>query len=265
MASALEALAADVRTLADDTSRPRQTLDAALRDVERLTRELAGIADNPEARQALQALDTARAALRKGIQALEQFASSTKSVASGLATSLGDQPGGPGSATVSILLRPAGESAPAAFTAGHSDLSLADVTSLAERINPGFDPNDPSSPFGKNCGSVAANLFDAMNGKALVEAGPSSLDIPQMEARTGLPQERMAPEEIASRLRALGPGSHCVVGIDRVGDRPGHWFNAFFDGSEVYVVDGQVGRVSRWPPHEPSATNWDASFAPRSF
>jgi hypothetical protein len=71
----------------------------------------------------------------------------------------------------------------------------------------------------------------------------------------------MTPDQIADSLRAMGAGSHCVVGIDRsTGD--GHWFNAYFDGDTVWSIDAQTGTRSPWPPNEPNATNWDASIRP---
>ena len=79
-----------------------------------------------------------------------------------------------------------------------------------------------------------------------------------MEAATGIPQVEMTPEAIADELRAGGPGSHAVVGIDRAGD-DGHWFNAYFDGNRVVAVDGQTGQIIEWPPSF-GAIRWDAAI-----
>ncbi|GAA1811062.1 glycohydrolase toxin TNT-related protein [Agromyces neolithicus] len=128
-------------------------------------------------------------------------------------------------------------------------------------INPNYDPSDPSNGYATNCGNTSANMNDFFNGSPTAEAPTGTLDIAQMEARTGNPQTPMTPDQIEASLRALGPGSHCVVGIDRShGD--GHWFNAYFDGTNVWVVDAQPGTMSPWPPNEPNATTWDASIPP---
>ena len=104
-------------------------------------------------------------------------------------------------------------------------------------------------------------MNDFFNGSPTAQAPTGTLDIADMEARTGNPQTPMTPAQIEASLRALGPGSHCVVGIDRShGD--GHWFNAYFDGTNVWVVDAQPGTMSPWPPNEPNATTWDASIPP---
>lgn len=128
-------------------------------------------------------------------------------------------------------------------------------------INPNFDPSDPANGYATNCGNTSANLNDFLNGKDSAEASTGTLSTPDMEARTGNPQTTVTPEQIESTLQAMGPGSHCVVGIDRAGDA-GHWFNAYFDGDTVWSLDAQNGTRSPWPPHEPNATNWDASVRP---
>ncbi|MGX9347080.1 DNA/RNA non-specific endonuclease [Microbacterium sp. KNMS] len=128
--------------------------------------------------------------------------------------------------------------------------------------NTGYDPYDLSNGYAENCGNVAANMHDFLGGQPIRDADTGTLDIDEMEARTGLPQTPMTPDQIEATLRAQGPGSHCVVGVDRGDDLDGHWFNAVFDGEQVWVVDGQDGTRSPWPPDEPDATNWDASIDP---
>ncbi|WP_221584810.1 DNA/RNA non-specific endonuclease [Microbacterium sp. G2-8] len=128
--------------------------------------------------------------------------------------------------------------------------------------NTGFDPHDLSNGYATNCGNVSVNMHDFLNGKPITDAGTGTLDIPDVEARTGLPQTESTPSQIEASLRAQGPGAHAVVGIDRGPDQSGHWFNAVFDGEQVWVVDGQDGTRSPWPPHEPDATYWDASIDP---
>ncbi|WP_157428809.1 toxin glutamine deamidase domain-containing protein [Agromyces salentinus] len=139
--------------------------------------------------------------------------------------------------------------------------SVEEIDAALQSINPNFDPSDPANGYATNCGNTSSNLNDFLNGSSSVEASTGTLDVAQMEARTGNPQTPMTPDQIASTLTAMGPGSHCVVGIDRsTGD--GHWFNAYFDGDTVWALDAQTGTRTPWPPVEPDATNWDASIQP---
>jgi hypothetical protein len=143
-----------------------------------------------------------------------------------------------------------------------STRTIDEIDAALTGINPNFDWSDPSNGYATNCGHTSSNLNDFLTGSPMVEApGGSTLDTPQMEGRTGNPQTPMTPDQIEASLRAMGPGSHCVVGIDRsTGD--GHWFNAYFDGDQVWTLDAQTGDRSPWPPHEPDATLWDASIRP---
>ncbi|GAA4771512.1 glycohydrolase toxin TNT-related protein [Microbacterium gilvum] len=145
----------------------------------------------------------------------------------------------------------------------HTPEQIQDALDQAlQQSNTGYDPYDLSNGYAENCGTVAANMHDFLNGQPLQDAGTGTLDIAGMEARTGLPQTPVTPAQIEASLRAQGPGAHCVVGIDRAGDADGHWFNAVHDGEQVWVVDGQDGTRSPWPPDEPDAVTWDASIDP---
>lgn len=142
-----------------------------------------------------------------------------------------------------------------------TERTTAEIDTALAEINPNFDPFDPANGYATNCGNTSAILNDFLNGNPTSEAPTGTLGVPEMEARTGNPQTRMSPEQIADSLREMGAGSHCVVGIDRsTGD--GHWFNAYFDGDTVWSIDAQTGTRSAWPPNEPNATNWDASIRP---
>ncbi|WP_394552986.1 glycohydrolase toxin TNT-related protein [Agromyces sp. MMS24-JH15] len=142
-----------------------------------------------------------------------------------------------------------------------SERSIAEIDQALGQINPHYDPSDPMNGYATNCGNTSSNLFDFLNGNATTEASTGTLGIPEMEARTNLPQTALTSAQIESSLRAQGAGSHVVVGIDRaVGD--GHWFNAYFDGTTVWALDAQTGTRTPWPPHEPTATVWDASIQP---
>ena len=142
----------------------------------------------------------------------------------------------------------------------HSDRTIDEIDQALSAINPNFDPYDLSNGYATNCGHTSANLNDFLNGHPLAEApGGSTLSLAEMQARTGTPQVPMTTDQIADTLRALGPGSHCVVGIDRT-HGAGHWFNAYFDGTDVWSLDAQNHTRSPWPPFEPTASLWDASI-----
>lgn len=109
---------------------------------------------------------------------------------------------------------------------------------------------NPLSTFGvaENCGSCALAVDSRIDGSSPnAEAGDSTFSVAEMEAATGRPQTAATPEEIEAGLKAAGPGSKSVIGIDRV-DGPGHWFNAYYDGSRVVYIDGQTGDIGDWPP-----------------
>ena len=159
--------------------------------------------------------------------------------------------------------QPDGEGELDTAAGNRSERTLEEIDQALTAINPNFDWSDPDNGYATNCGHTSSNLNDFLNGQAVSEApGGTTLDTPQMEARTGNPQTPMTPEQIEATLRAIGPGSHCVVGVDR-STGFGHWFNAYFDGDQVWVLDAQPGGTrSPWPPHEPLATIWDASISP---
>jgi hypothetical protein len=135
--------------------------------------------------------------------------------------------------------------------------SLDDIRAWLDKINPGFT-GDPFDPRSVNCGNCTAAVHSTLRGGPLGEADTGTLSIPQMEKITGLPQVTMTPVEIADALKAGGPGSHAVIGIDRA-QGPGHWFNAYYDGTKVVAVDGQSGQIIDWPPSY-GAVHWDAAI-----
>ena len=136
-----------------------------------------------------------------------------------------------------------------------------EIRSWIGKINPGHSDSlfDPRSV---NCGKCAHAVFDALNGEPVRDAGRGTLTQQEMADAIGRGQIHMTPSTIADRLRAEGAGAHAVVGIDRE-KGGGHWFNAYFDGKDVWAIDGQTGTVSGWPPeygspHNP-VTYWDVS------
>ena len=144
-------------------------------------------------------------------------------------------------------------------TAGHP--SVDQIESWLGEVNPGYT-GDPFDPRSSNCGSCAFAVFQRLSGTSAV-AGTGTLTISEMEAATGKSQQAMTPAGIEAALRAAGPGSHAVVGIDR-SFGAGHWFNAYFDGDKVVAIDGQSNEVHDWPPNYGSSRNpvtyWDAGI-----
>jgi len=134
-----------------------------------------------------------------------------------------------------------------------------DVSSWINEINPNFDPYDWDSPYCNNCGSCAFAVEQRFEGNPDIAATSENIGtVAEMNALTGMEQVAMSPEEIQDYLISQGPGSHGIVGIDRVSG-PGHWFNAYYDGQKVVAIDGQTGQVSDWPPDYGDVTNWDVS------
>ncbi len=133
--------------------------------------------------------------------------------------------------------------------------SIEEIQSWIGAIDPLYK-GDPFDPYSMNCGSCALCVFRKLEGSPLEQASPRTYTIEEMERETGRVQVPMTPDQIRSYLISRGPGAHAVVGIDRDG-MPGHWCNAYYDGKEVYVLDGQTGKIGRWPPYEPNAIHWD--------
>ncbi|MCL2654933.1 MAG: toxin glutamine deamidase domain-containing protein [Coriobacteriia bacterium] len=138
--------------------------------------------------------------------------------------------------------------------------SLEDIGGWISDINPNFDPFDLDSVYDNNCGSCAFAVEQQLEGNTDAVAEPKVIGtIEEMNALTGKEQISMGPEEIKDYLIEQGPGSHGVVGIDRV-DSYGHWFNAYYDGDRVVALDGQTGEIQDWPPDYGQVKNWDFSI-----
>ena len=173
----------------------------------------------------------------------------------------GDAPGAPDAPASNTGDGSDGAADAAAPVNPPTKLTLQQILDALKAINPNFDPMDPKGEYSNNCGNTSSILNDVMNGAPVTEAPVGTLTTPEMEARTGLPQTAMTPQQVIDSLVAQGAGSHCVVGVDR-STGTGHWFNAFFDGTTVWTLDAQNGTMTPFPPHEPNATNWDASIHP---
>lgn len=136
---------------------------------------------------------------------------------------------------------------------------LEDVSDWINDINPNYDPFDWQSPYSNNCGSCAFAVEQRLDGNTDISATSENIGtIEEMNKITGMEQVSMSPEEIKDYLVSQGPGSHGIVGIDRVSG-PGHWFNAYYDGEKVVAIDGQTGEINDWPPDYGDVTNWDIS------
>jgi hypothetical protein len=105
-------------------------------------------------------------------------------------------------------------------------------------------------PRAMNCGQCALAVDQRLSGiDPHAIAGAGILSTAQMEAATGLRQVTATPAQIQQYLIDQGAGAHTVVGVDRANGMAGHWFNAYYDGKNVYAIDGQSGQVLRWPPN----------------
>lgn len=139
--------------------------------------------------------------------------------------------------------------------------SADDIREWIKDVNPGYSGSrfDPRST---NCGKCAHAVFDALSGKPVRDAGPGTYGSAEMARAIGRKQIPITSSGIATRLRSEGAGAHAVVGVDRQ-NGVGHWFNAYFDGQDVWAIDGQAGTVSGWPPDYGSPSNpvtyWDVS------
>ncbi len=136
--------------------------------------------------------------------------------------------------------------------------SLETIQDWLPDVNPGL-AEDPLRE--ENCGECALAVWRRLQGEETV-ADTKTYTTAQMENITGVPQVRMTPKEIADALRSKGRGAIAIVGVDRDAGAAGHWFNAYYDGNKVVSIDGQINRITDWPPDYdlPGApvTMWDA-------
>ena len=137
---------------------------------------------------------------------------------------------------------------------------LEEISEWLSEINPNYDPFDWQSPYSNNCGSCAFAVEQRLNGNDTIVATSENIGtIDEMNKATDMEQVAMSPDEIRDYLIAQGPGSHGIVGIDRIFG-PGHWFNAYYDGEKVVAIDGQTGEINDWPPYYGKVKNWDFSI-----
>ena len=133
--------------------------------------------------------------------------------------------------------------------------SIESIKNWIESVNPN-PHNDPRRTV--NCGQCAAAVFRRLDGDDDAVAKLGTFSIEEMNQITGKTQTTMNPNQIRDYLESEGPGSHVVVGVDR-SEGAGHWFNAYYDGFQVYTIEGQTGEIHGWPPDYGDVVHWDVS------
>jgi hypothetical protein len=266
--SELERIADSIREIGDSSGRYQTVTHQAADSAKALAAALAGNS-NRSAASAAAALQVAHGHAARAAGELMNFGSDAQAFADRLASGgVGSGSAGQGSANGGTRggaseTRTADPSGGQDSLGGDHVLSVEQVMNLITSINPNYN-GDPYDIYSNNCGSCALATYQRVTGiNASAIASASSLSMGEMEAATGRPQIPGTPEEIRQRLIAAGPGSCAVVGVDRAGTS-GHWFNAYYDGSQVWCVDSQDRSVSPWPPDYsfPShrITRWDSNI-----
>ena len=160
----------------------------------------------------------------------------------------------------------AGESSGGTSVSTRSDgvQSIQTISGWLGKINPNY--NNPFTPkYRVNCGSCAFAVESRLNGTN-VNAVASAKNIPTdaaMEKATGKQCIYMSVHDISNYLVSQGAGSHLIVGINRHPTpqgkpQSGHWFNAYYDGKQMYTIDGQSGRIYAWPHDYVDISAWCA-------
>lgn len=148
--------------------------------------------------------------------------------------------------------RHSGEYLPPSHTTPKPDVlePFHDPREWVDRINP-----DPATPGrNNNCGECARATELSWHSVPAVSAAYGYPDSGgesdnRMEEWTGSQLRPMTFSEIGSKLTEEGSGGSALVAVGwRHGG--GHWFNAVNYHGEVLAVDGQSGKVERWPPTE---------------
>lgn len=136
----------------------------------------------------------------------------------------------------------------------------AQIDSWLGEVNPNYN-GEFDDPYSNNCGKCSESVFNMFEGgTGVTSADTGTYDTPQMQEATGVEQVSMSPSEIEAALSAGGPGSHALIGVDWEGGG-GHWYNAYYDGQQVWAVDGQTGTRTPWPGVDVgSVKNWDAGI-----
>lgn len=134
--------------------------------------------------------------------------------------------------------------------------TVEDIASWIGSVNPHYHDsnyNPWDNPYRVNCGSCAVNVERRFNGEDDAVASITNIGTDVgMEQATGKKCVYMSLDNIEKMLIDQGPGSHMIIGINRkptLFGRPqaGHWFNAYYDGQNIYTIDGQSGQILEWP------------------
>jgi hypothetical protein len=124
-----------------------------------------------------------------------------------------------------------------------------------------------------NCGQTTIAVFDRLSGRDSFQTASPLAGIlkTQLQDVTGFAPQRTSLQGIEQILRSQGSGAHAVVFVARRGPdnaASSHTFNAFFDGKDVYAIDGQDASIQKWPPkfdlddHKP--VEWSIYAPPES-
>lgn len=153
------------------------------------------------------------------------------------------------------------------LTSANQQMSIMNyISSWLGDINPRYyDPFLPpdSNPYHVNCGSCAFAVDQRLDGNQVAVASHVNIGTDaEMEGWTGKRCTYMTVSEIEHILISRGAGAHLIVGINRTlpsgRSISGHWFNAVYDGSKIYTVDGQSGEIMDWPHDYGYISDWCA-------
>ena len=162
-----------------------------------------------------------------------------------------------------------GEANAGTSSGGEKSISVNNIHSISswiKDINPKYNsPFYPiQNPYRKNCGSCAFAIESRLNGDSSAVAVSKNIGKDyEMEQITGKICRYMTVHQIESVLKERGAGSHLIVGINRKPTpsgktQAGHWFNAFYDGNTIYVLEGQSGNIYNWPHDYVDISEWCA-------
>lgn len=147
--------------------------------------------------------------------------------------------------------------------------TIDSISGWIKNINPNYDPYSPKNhEYSVNCGSCAFAVEQRLSGKdrAHVASSKNIATDEEMEQATGKKCVYMSVKKISKLLKRSGAGSHLIVGINRKPvmidgkevERSGHWFNAYYDGEQIYTVEGQSGNIYKWPHDYGGISEWCA-------
>ena len=151
---------------------------------------------------------------------------------------------------------------------GKNVQTLEQISSWLTEINPHYYDSDippwQDNPYHSNCGSCTLAVEKHFLGDTNAVASDINIRTDAaMEAATGKTCTYMSIGDIENILKERGSGSHLIVGINRkpalfIIPQKGHWFNAYYDGKEIYTIDGQTGEIMEWPHDYGSVSEWCA-------